>query len=85
MGFPDLQNTGEIPMPLKIVVQSLSRIVFTTLVPLLSKFLIKQMYSGIDTHIQIHRCPGRLTAEVPSLLLSACPTISSSHALFLPL
>lgn len=41
MGSLDLQNTGEIPMPLKIFVQSLSRIVFAAFVPLLSEYLIK--------------------------------------------
>lgn len=55
MGSPDLQNTGEIPMPLKIFVQSLSRRVFTAFVPLLSELLIKQMYWGIDS---THRCTG---------------------------
>lgn len=73
------------PNAFSIFVQSLFRIVFAAFVSLLSTFLIKSMYSGVNTRKQVNRCQGRLPAEVTSLLLNAGPTISFCHASFLPL
>lgn len=66
------------PNAFSIFVQSLFRIVFSAFVSLLSTFLIKSMYSGVNIRKQVNRCQGRLPAEVTSLLLKCLP----HHQLF---